>query len=132
VRTAVQIATSGLDHTSADSNSTLLPRHYVRMNEQLDLVQADVDILKSGGGHSPRVLIIGETNGTIARAFQNAGADVTTCGTTIPPTRNTPHFTGDSRFLQGRGWDLVIGSQPPQRVPVRHQTTMHISRNRLQ
>ena len=112
VRAAVQIVTSGLEPTPTDSNNTLLPRHHVRMNEQIDLIRADVDIVKSGGGHSPRVLIIGETNGTIARAFQNAGADVATCSTTKPPTRNIPHFTGDSRLLQDRGWDLVIGNPP--------------------
>jgi hypothetical protein len=60
----------------------------------------------------PRVLVVGETSGTVASSFLMAGADVATCDLEPTETPNIPHFQGDASHIQDLGWDLVKKTTP--------------------
>ena len=103
--------------TSPESNVVSSPAdeiiaHNEALQAKLALVHADVDTFKSGGGRAPKVLVLGETSGVIARAFLNAGADVATCDLQTSTSPEIPHFKGDFSYICDKGWDLVIGHPP--------------------
>ena len=48
----------------------------------------------------------------MAKAFQDAGADVATCDLKPSNYEGIPHFMGDAAFIQDLGWDLVVAHPP--------------------
>ena len=89
-----------------------LPKHYDDICEQLGHLRRDVQRGHGEGMSPPRVLVDGDTSGTMDTIFLLAGADIATCGVGVAPTQQVPHFDGDVGLIQDRGWDLVISLQP--------------------
>ena len=118
VREAAQtlIETRRRSDAKDDSPADAIPEHYDTILRQLRSFREDTDTTKLGGGSSraARVLIVGETSGTISRMFREAGADVATCdlNPSTSDSPDTPHFQGDASHIQDLGWDLVICHPP--------------------
>ena len=118
VREAAQtlIETRRRSDAKDDSPADAIPEHYDTILRQLRSLREDTDTTKLGGGSSraARVLIVGETSGTISRMFREAGADVATCdlNPSASDSPDTPHFQGDASHIQDLGWDLVICHPP--------------------
>ena len=115
---AATIASEGRGTTPPIAPAAELPVHYDDMMRGLEALRTCASIKwgRSDTAWQPRVLIIGEKSGTIARMFLRAGCDVATCD--LQPADGDqdgiPHFQGDCRMIQDLDWDLVIGHPPCQ------------------
>ena len=100
-------------HTPPRSKSPAdhVPAHYDSLLGSLVEIR-DLVNSSQGAGVPPRVLVVGETSGTVAGMFLLAGADVATCDLKPTETPHIPHFQGDASHIQDQGWDLVIAHPP--------------------
>ena len=92
--------------------AVFIPEHHDEVVEKLSQLKKATLRLSGGGTRPPRVLVVGETSGIVARAFQQAGADVATCDLKPSECPDVPHYQGDASLIQDRNWDLVI-THPP-------------------
>ena len=112
VRDAAALLTRAPRASLVPSPADVEPEHLDQLTAALAAVHEDVAQSKSGGVALPRVLILGETSGVVARAFRAAGADVATCDLCPTSTPEIPHFHGDASYIQDKGWHLVIAHPP--------------------
>ena len=94
------------------SPSDAVPEHIDLIQSTLAQIRGETLELSGGGVPPPRVLVVGERSGVVARMFKQAGADVATCDLEPSECKEIPHFQGDAAYIQDLGWDLVICHPP--------------------
>ena len=115
---AATIASEGRGSTPPVAPAAELPVHYDDMIRDLEALRTCASIKwgRSDTAWQPRVCVIGEKSGAIARMFFRAGCDVAT--NDLQPADGDqdgiPHFQGDCKMIQDLDWDLVIGHPPCQ------------------
>ena len=97
---------------SRPSPAEAIPENYNELIVELRRVATMIARHREAGMPKPRVLIVGESHGVLAKLFAMAGADVATCDLKATETKEFPHYQGDAKWIRDLGWDLVI-SHPP-------------------
>ena len=88
------------------------PQHMDEIVEELAKLHQAVQELSVGGIARPRVLILAESSGVVARMFRDGGCDVATCDLKPSEDSSIPHYLGPAADIQDMGWDLVVGHPP--------------------
>ena len=94
------------------SPAAVEPENIDDVVDALARCKAAASSLSGGGSRRVRVLVVGERNAVVARAFRDAGADVATCDLEESKDTSIPHYKGDAVDIQDLGWDLVVAHPP--------------------